>query len=316
PASRTPHPATIPPVLYNRDLLLTFSGEEYADFLAGGGRQLRPRLARSLELARLGPDMHVLDIGCGRGEITLHAARRGATVTAIDFSTDCLELTSRTLALASPAERARVRLVRADATALPVNDSSIHRALFLDVAEHLQPWQLRLALEEIRRILRPDGYAVIHTLPNRWALDIGYQLMRRLFPDLPADPRSDYERQVHVNELDLLGLSGVLDEAGLHSRVWLENWTAAHARWGAGRQFTDPLRDQSYPLLGRRCVGRFLDALMRTPLRLVLANDIFAIAWPPGRRSPAPVWPHGWWERLALTLTDLDFSGIMYEHGF
>jgi len=300
PASRIPHPASVPPSLYSRDLLLTFSGAEYADFLAGGGRQLRPRLARSLELARLAPDMHVLDIGCGRGEITLHAARRGATVTAMDFSTDCLELTSQTLDLASPAERARVQLVRADAAALPVNDSSVHRIFFLDVAEHLQPWQLRQALEEIRRVLRPDGYAVIHTLPNRWALDIGYQLVRRLFPSLPAEPRSAYEQQVHVNELDLFRLSGALDGAGLHHRVWLENWTVDHARWRAGRRFADPLRDRSYPLLRRRWAGRLLGALVRTPLRLVLANDLFAIAWPHGYRTPAPVWSRRWVERLAL----------------
>ena len=295
-----PHPASAPPSLYSRDLLLTFSGDEYADFLAGGGRQLRPRLARALELARLASDMHVLDIGCGRGEITLHAACRGATVTAIDFSPDCLDLTSRTLELASPAERARVKLVRADATTLPVNDRSIHRVFFLDVAEHLQPWQLRQSLEEIRRVLCPDGYAVIHTLPNRWALDIGYQLMRRLSPNLPAEPRSAYERQVHVSELDLFRLSGALDEAGLHHRVWLENWTVDHARWGAGRQFADLLRDRSYPLLRGRWAGRLLGTLIRTPLRLVLANDLFAIAWPHGRRAPAPVWPRGWVELLTL----------------
>ncbi len=270
----------VSPALYGRDLLLTFSGEEYADFLAGASRQLRPRLARALELARLLPDTHVLDIGCGRGEITLHAVRRGAVVTAIDFSADCLQLTWNTLALAPPAARARVRLLRADAAALPVDDKSVHRVFFLDVAEHLQPWQLRQALAEIRRVLRPDGWAVIHTLPNRWALNIGYKLMRRLWPGLPPEPRSTYEQQVHVNELDPIRLAAALDEAGLRHRVWLENWTVAHAHWGAGRQFADPLRDQSYPLLRQWWVRPTMRALMHTPLRWVLANDIFAIAWP------------------------------------
>lgn len=298
--SPTPHPEPVPPTLYSRDLLLTFSGAEHDDFLAGAGRILRPRLARAFELARLRPDMHVLDIGCGRGEITLHTARHGAIVTAMDFSADCLELTSQTLDLASPAVRARVRLVLADATALPVDESSVHRVFFLDVAEHLQPWQFRQALEEMRRVLQPHGYAVIHTLPNRWALDIGYRLMRWLWPAFPLQPRSAYERQVHVNELDIFRLSRALSEAGLHSRVWLENWTVAHAHWGAGRRFADPLRDRAYPLLRRRWSGPVLQALMYTPLRLVLANDLFAIAWPHGHPAPAPLWPRGWWERLAL----------------
>lgn len=292
----------VPPACYSQDLLLTFSGDEYADFLADGGRRLRPRLARAVELANLVPNMHVLDIGCGRGEITLHTARRQALVTAIDFSAGCLQLTSSTLQLAPPATRTRVRLVRADAIRLPVADRSVHRAFFLDVAEHLQPWQLRQALAEIRRVLRPDGYAVIHTLPNRWALDIGYAFLRRLWPGLPAEPRSAYEQQVHVNELDPIRLSRALSEAGLQSRVWLESWTVAHARWGAGRRFADPLRDRAYPLLRRWWVHPVVKALMYTPLRLVLANDLFAIAWPQGRVAPAsaPVWPRGWSERVAL----------------
>lgn len=295
--------APVPPALYSRELLLTFSGEEYADFLAAAGRQLRPRLARALELANLSSGAHVLDIGCGRGEITLHAARRGATVTAVDFSADCLQLTTQTLKLGPPSARDRVHLARTDATALPVPDRSVHRVLFLDVAEHLHPWQLRRTLAEIRRVLAPGGYVVIHTLPNRWALDWGYRLLRHLRPALPAEPRSAYERRVHVNELDPVRLSHVLIEAGLESRVWLENWTTAQARWGGGRHFADPLREGVYPLLRRRWVRSLAAILMRTPLRLAMANDLFAIAWPQGYPAPAPVWPRAWTERMALCVS-------------
>ena len=31
-------------------------------------------------------------------------------------------------------------------------------------------------------ILNPDGYAVIHTLPNRWVYDFGYRLGRLFLP--------------------------------------------------------------------------------------------------------------------------------------
>jgi SAM-dependent methyltransferase len=261
--------------------------------LRSGGRHLRPRLARALELANLTPAMHVLDIGCGRGEITLHAARLGATVIAVDFSPDCLQLTSATLQLGPPAARTQVHLVQADAGALPVADGSVHRLFCLDVAEHLQPWQLRQMLAEIKRVLRPDGYAVIHTLPNRWALEIGYPLLRWLWPGLPAGPRSAYEERVHVNELDPVRLFRVLSEAGLQSRVWVENWTPVHARWGTNRRFADPLREASYPLLRQWWVGPITQVLMRTPLGWILGNDLFAIAWPPGCPAPARVWARG-----------------------
>lgn len=300
----SPHPTPVPPALYSRDLLLTFSGEEYAGFLASGGRHLRPRLARTLDLARLAPDMHVLDVGCGRGEITLNAACQGAVVTAVDFSVDCLRLTAETLDLGPAAARNRVRLMRADATALPVPATSVHRVFFLDVAEHLHPWQLCQTLTEIRRVLTPGGYAVIHTLPNRWALDYGYRLLRRLWPSLPRQPRSTYEQQVHVNELDPAQLANALREAGLESQVWLENWTAAQARWRAGGQFADPLRQQSYPLLRRSWVPPIVTILMHTPLRLVFANDIFAIAWRSEAVGPAPVWPRAWTEKMTMQVIE------------
>src|SRR5205807_623209 len=81
------------------------------------------------------PGLRVLDLGCGRGEATFHAAARGAHVLAADYSPDCLTLTARTLQLAPPPVRARVQLIGADATTLPLADRSLDRALMLDVVE-------------------------------------------------------------------------------------------------------------------------------------------------------------------------------------
>ncbi len=283
---------------YSKELLLSFSGDEYAAFLAAGGRRLRPRHARALELATIRPSMRVLDIGCGRGEVALHLARAGATVNAVDFSPDCLALTAQTLALGQAEERKRARLSGADAVALPFEDAVFDRVLFLDVAEHLLPWQLQCALGEIRRVLRQGGYAVIHTLPNRWALEIGYPLLRLVWPALPSCPRSAYERRVHVNELSLIDLHRALNAAGLEARVWLEGWTAIHAAWSQGCAFPDPVRRRAYPLLRRRAVRAIATLILHTPLRLIFANDLFAIAWPRGAPAPPPLWPRAWCERF------------------
>ncbi|HID86272.1 MAG TPA: SAM-dependent methyltransferase, partial [Anaerolineae bacterium] len=212
-----------------------------------------------------------------------------------------LRLAARTLGLASPEERRRAGLGRADAIRLPFADGTFDRVLMLDLVEHLRPWQLRLALREARRVLRSGGYLVLHTLPNRWALRYGYPLLRLLWPHLPASPRSPYEEEVHVNEQDLISLKRGLQEAGLAAAVWLEEWTTVHAAWQANRRFADELREVGYPLL-RRPALRILAALLRrTPLRLVLANDLYAIAWPAGEERPlaarAP-----WLERLITSL--------------
>jgi SAM-dependent methyltransferase len=285
-----PRPAPVPADCYSTELLLAFTGGDYAEFLRTRGAALRPRLARSLALARLQPGLRVLDLGCGRGEATLHAALRGARVWALDYSPDCLALTQQTLALAPAEIRRRVELVQADATRLPLRDASVDRVLMLDVVEHLHPWQLAQALREVRRVLRPRGWLVVHTVPNRWALAYGYPLLRLLKPSLPADPRTAYERQVHVNEQDIMRLWRLLRRCGFQARVWLENLTVEQAAWRARfeaeqRLGADDVR-RAYPLLRHALVRRLVRLAMHTPLCLIAANDLYALARPRASKEP------------------------------
>jgi SAM-dependent methyltransferase len=284
-----PSLAALPPGLYSRAILEAFAAGEHAAFLAGGGRPLRPRLARALALADLAPGLRLADVGCGRGEASAHALRRGAVVTALDFSRDGLELTRETAQQVLGARPAAdLALLQAEASRLPLASASMDRVLLLDVVEHLRDWQVAALLGEVRRILAPGGLAVIHTLPNRWALDIGYPLLRGLLPGLPADPRSDYERAVHVNEQSPRQLRGSLRDAGLGGRVWLEEWSTRQARNGRGRDYPDAPRRLGYPQLARPLAGRLGRLAMRSPLRSVAANDIFALAWRADGPAPEP----------------------------
>lgn len=289
PAQAAPRPPAVPAALYSAELLETFAAGEHADWLAAGGRPLRPCLARSLALAGLGPGLQVVDIGCGRGEAAVHAARRGAAVTALDYSPGSLSLTRRSARqlLADRPGGGRLDLVAAEAGALPLADRCADRVLLLDVVEHLHDWQLRELLAEIRRIIRPSGYVVLHTLPNRWALGIAYPLLRLLVPSLPREARSDYERAVHVNEQSPRSLRRALQDAGFESRVWVEEWTTRHARRGAGRAYPDRARRRAYGALDRPMFRMGSRWLMRSPARNLVGNDIFALARPiDGRAEP------------------------------
>jgi len=277
----------VPPEVYDEETVLSFVGEGgYHNFVASKGERVPPRMARALQLMNLESGMRVLDMGCGRGEIVLHAARRGAKVVGIDYSAACLTLTRRTLEIASERDRARVTLRQADATALPFRDEAFERVLMLDIVEHLFDWQISRALREAYRVLSPQGYLVLHTLPNRWALQYGYPLLRLLSRRLPSTPRSDVERSVHINEQDPLSLKRALDEAGFAFELWLENLTLDQATWQDEKRFSD-VRREAYPLLRHPLVKAGASLLMHTPLKLIIANDIYAIAWRVDGEKPA-----------------------------
>ena len=273
-------PVAPSPGLYSARLLERFAGDGHAAFVSSGGHVLRPRLARSLELADLVAGLHVVDVGSGRGEAAARAAAAGCRVTAVDWSRDALALTGR----AARAVRAEVVSAAADATALPLADGCADRVLLLDVIEHLCPEDVAATLAEARRILDPGGYVVIHTLPNRWSLAVGYRVLRLLARDLPGDPRSGYERLVHVNEQDPWRLKRSLTAAGLASRVWVEEWSTCHAAGAGGSRFPDRARAEGYPVLRRRWVRTVAGLTMRGPARWLVANDIFAVAWLSGGR--------------------------------
>lgn len=278
---RQPAEAGVPAEVYSQELLVAFSGgDEFRAFVAGGGEPLRPRIARALALARLRPGLRVLDLGSGRGEAAVHCLRAGCRVVATDYSDDAVRLTRGTVGALEPESGGRIGYVRADCTRLPFAEASFDRVLMLDVVEHLTQPQLNAALREARRVLRPGGRLVIHTLPNRWALRYGYPLLRLAFPGrLPTTPRADYEREVHVNEQDVRRLRGALARANLRGRVWLEDLTSAQAAFqGEGRRFGD-VRDGAYRLLRHPIVGRLARLVVRTPARYLFTNDLFALAW-------------------------------------
>ncbi|HAS10802.1 MAG TPA: SAM-dependent methyltransferase, partial [Acidimicrobiaceae bacterium] len=52
----------------------------------------------ALDLAGVGPGVHLLDLGCGDGQVLLAAARRGATVSGVEADADLVADTKEHLA--------------------------------------------------------------------------------------------------------------------------------------------------------------------------------------------------------------------------
>lgn len=283
----------VAPEAYSEEYFRT-SVEGYGEFETSGGRQLSPRLRRALELAAPRPGQRVLDIACGRGEVVLQSALRGAYAVGIDYAQAAVALARRSLDRDDHAVRAAI--ARMDATQLAFAAETFDVALMLDFVEHVHQPELEPALVEVRRALRPGGRLIIHTSPNRVFEDVVYRHYVRnvhrallggaralrldggrffnkiVLPADPLPPHDEYERQLHVNPQSAGSLCTALRRSGFRVRR-VDFWEPPR-----GRFFPAELRWHNVGLALLDAV-RFLRPVSRfPPLNRLFSNHIWVVA--------------------------------------
>jgi len=125
-------------------------------------RGKREAIASLLERAGApppGPGDRVVDVGCGTGAV-LERFGAGAVAVGIDDHVDALRFAR---------QRSHAQLARSDARALPFRSACVDRLFLLDVAEHVP--EDAAVFAEIRRVLKPQGLAVVHVPahPGLWS---------------------------------------------------------------------------------------------------------------------------------------------------
>lgn len=165
---------------------------------------------RLLDAAHVRQGMRVLDVGTGPGTVAAAACARGATVTAVDAEPTMVELAVR----AVPAADVRVAVL----PELPFDDGEFDAVVANFVLNHVG--RPRVALTELRRVLRPNGRIAL----TIWAAPPapGQALLGRAIqaagavrpPHLPAGlaPEDDFSR-------DESGMTGLMTAAGLCEAV-------------------------------------------------------------------------------------------------
>lgn len=101
----------------------------------------------------------VVDLGCGDGYYSRIMARRGAKVTAVDFSDDSISLAKR----AEEKELLGIAYHRSDIARMPFLGSEFFDIALAELVFSTIPTQKKYAqvVKEVRRILKPGGIIVV-----------------------------------------------------------------------------------------------------------------------------------------------------------
>jgi len=184
---------SVPRKLYTEEYFLA-ACEGFEKFSHG---KFSARFHYALSLADIKKGMYVLDVGTGRGEIAISAAKAGAYVEAIDYSQAAIKIARKSLRLNRKITK-RVRITKMDAKKISFPDKSFDRVFMLDVVEHLSSKELEQVFLEIKRVTKPGGKIIIHT-PNAWLIKPLYFFADIFFPWWK-------KHGTHINEQNFFGL--------------------------------------------------------------------------------------------------------------
>ena len=129
-------------------------GEEW------GGAEFAERIVADVAAPYLGPEVDVLELGCGGGKFSAHLRKRSRRLTCADISADMLARTRAHVGEGDDVEF--LQLNGRDFGGVP--DASIDFVYSYDVLLHLQPQNVFSYLRDARRILRPGGIFMVHAI--------------------------------------------------------------------------------------------------------------------------------------------------------
>jgi len=172
----------------------------YDSFRKYFGRKLEDtRLTTVYSLADSAQGKLILDLGCGRGELAYAMAKQGASVVAVDYSLDAIEIARETFR----GEKLDITFLHGDFFDLEF-PSKFDCIVASDVVEHLEPVILEQLIRRAADLLKEQGRFIVHTAPNKINLEYAHKRRRNLAAQLgcylPKNPRTVYEDLMHLNE--------------------------------------------------------------------------------------------------------------------
>lgn len=227
----------IPSEIYNKDYYLNVClGSE--EFKKSMGQDISPDIKNLLKRIPLRRNATVLDLGCGRGDISIYVSKKVKKVVGIDYSEDAIKIANSIKQKLQKKSQEKISFIRVDATKINFSENEFDCVIALDIFEHLTKSQLNLVLKQISKILKPEGILFVHTGANKKLYDFTYRyytypinylltsldmfLKGKQYEKLPKNPRTLYELEQHINEPTYSYLSGLFKKYNFSGSIATE----------------------------------------------------------------------------------------------
>jgi cyclopropane-fatty-acyl-phospholipid synthase len=184
----------------------------------------RDKLDLVAEKLGLGPDTALLDLGCGWGSLTVHAAQHsGSRVTSVTLSAEQGGYTRERLRGLGLADRAEVRIQDyRDASGGPFDAIAS-----LEMGEHVGADGYPAFCAQLRRLLRPGGRLLIQQMSRgRNAPGGGAFIESYVAADMHMRPVGETVGLLEDAGLEVLGVQAMRPHYVRTIRAWLDNLEA------------------------------------------------------------------------------------------
>ena len=154
----------------------------------------------------------LIDVGCGAGPWAIHAAKKGAKVTCIDYQSNMIELAKQH---AAKENINTIDYAVGDAASLPYLDNTYDRGISINVGCNLPSSTdmtsgLTAHFEELYRVLKEKGRLIV-TAPASFGTvfsinqknEVSLKQINNVLNDIPSYPRND-DITKHLNRLDTI----------------------------------------------------------------------------------------------------------------
>lgn len=233
-------------------------------FEMSNGRCLDARLSNMGAIIDPQPGELILDVGCGRGELSWYLSQFCQHVVGIDYSQDAIRIAND--AYIKDAKDKKVTYLCADVMTISFG-KQFDKVVLADVYEHIDPPVMDRLLRHLARMLKPGGKIFIHTAPNLDWYETVYPAMRKKAWQeggfLPKNPRSYYEQLMHINEQSPRSLHSTLSNVFSHVSVW----TGTPAKKEDFNQFPTPaLSNEIFAVASQESLSDFESAFFMAPI--------------------------------------------------